>query len=138
MSNIGQRLKASKMIVPEHLIPFLKEMIREMNTQKLHVSLVPCSSYRRDNGCGVRSVDSQNVEWYQIFCKLNPRKTGNKPDNSRSFINRNCVILVLQWMVKNKKSRSRYAEYLLEVAQMKYNAHNLPIDEVDLTKEMYD
>lgn len=108
------------MIIPDNLIIFLDEMLYELYENRLESELIPsehpeCAA----DGGKIRVAISQNVEWYQELCRLNPctrtKSRGARKDWSK--IKRQNVIELLENMVKNKKSESMYAEFLLDVAQ---------------------
>lgn len=103
------------MVVEEELIPFLDEMYMDLSTYKLEVCLIP---FGKDGRC-IRAAHSQNVDWYRKFCenypctrikKRNPRKDGTK-------IKRKDTLKILERMIRNKKSKSKYALDLLQIAE---------------------
>ncbi len=108
------------MKIPGNLIIFLDEMLYELYENRLEVCLIPSEDQAcADDGGMIRVPISQNVEWYQELCKLHPRTYVRHTQirKIRTKLKRRNIIMVLEGMIKNKKSRSEHAPFLLGVAQ---------------------
>lgn len=106
--------------VPEHVTHLLDEMLFELTEQRLEVCLIPApygGEYRM-----VRAVCSMNPDWYRDLCQKFPctriKARSKKKDYTK--IKRTNIISVLTVMVREKKSYSKYAEDLIQVAMDRY------------------
>lgn len=106
-------------IIGDELIPIMDEMLMDLSTNKLEVCLIPSQieDCAKDGGM-IRVAYNQNVDWYRKLCecysctrykKRNPRKDYTK-------IKRANIIYILSTLIKNGKSRSKYAEDLRDIA----------------------
>lgn len=106
--------------INEDLIPLIDEMLMELSTEKLEVCLVPGNvSEAVDDGKMIRVAVSQNPKWYRDLCESYPCTRYKKRSDRKDYtkIKRQGVILVLENMIKNKKSKSMYAQFLLDYAK---------------------
>jgi hypothetical protein len=99
--------------IPEDLITYLDGMLFDMDKCRLEVCLIPS---RRDPDGKIRAASGQNSLWYQTLCAAYPRPGCTKA-KIRTIIKRQYIIKVLERMISRKRSRSKYAEYLLDVAR---------------------
>lgn len=113
------------MVVPEHLIPMLEEMLYELSENRLEVCLIPGKIESAVNdGKLIRVAHSTNVKWYQDLCADYPCTRNKKRNNRKDYtkIKRIYIYKVLRWMINNKKSESRYADFLLTIAEERYKS----------------
>lgn len=99
--------------IPEGIIPYLDEMLLEMDECRLEVCLIPS---RKDPDGKIRAATGQNPLWYQTLCAIYPRPGRTKAE-IRTIIKRRYTIKVLERMISGKHSTSKYAEYLVGVAR---------------------
>jgi len=101
------------------LIPQLDEMLFELQTNELQVCLVPGDNLDAvKDGKMVRAAVGTNPGWCQELCLLNPctRIKSRTTRKDHTKVKRQYIIKVLEIMIKNQRSRSAYAEYLLGIA----------------------
>lgn len=113
--------------VPEKLIPILDEMLMELTENRLEVCLIPSKKPETAaDGGMIRAVCSKNPDWYRDLCLRYPcnrsKKRNVRKDHTR--IKRACILGLLERMIKNRKTRSMYAEDLLEVAEQRYQMYS--------------
>ena len=109
--------------INENLIPFIKEMLYELEENRLKVCLVPSEDEQcaKDGGM-IRAATSINPVWYQELCAMYPPmnwKKGNgfNKKKKRTILKRYNILQILRRMIKYKKSKSMHAEYLLDIAK---------------------
>lgn len=108
----------------------LQDMLDELLECKLEVCLVPqTDNYENDDGKMLRVAYNKNPKWYIELCQ-----TREKPEyrfdtkrekyikrkmrkNPQSNIKRGDIIKVIIHMIEKQKSRSKYAETILEHAR---------------------
>lgn len=108
------------MEIRKELIPLLDEMLMELSTERLDVCLVPGSNPDAvKDGKMIRAAISQNPKWYKDLCQAYPctrfKSRGDRKDYTK--IKRQYILLVLERMISNKKSKSVYASFLLGIAE---------------------
>jgi hypothetical protein len=105
-------------IIDESLIPFLDEMLLEMSENKLVVTSAPHPDPDKSDRI-IRVLTSTNPVWYQELCSLYPdsRPEGANKKKPRTIIKRKSIIRILKALMKNKKSISKYAEFLIDIAK---------------------
>ena len=117
----------------KYVLP-LELMLYDLLENKLEVEKVfPDKEKYMDryfqDGCGIRSKSSSNVEWYCELCKMHtkPEYKISKIDgkkikrrfrkNPQTNLKRSDVISVLNHMIKKRTSKSKHSPYLLDIAQ---------------------
>ena len=90
-------------------------MLMELEANRLEVILVPsrvpeCAA----DGGKIRVPVSQNVEWYRELCSHYPVPSSRK--KPRTTVKRQEVIRVLSRLKSEKETKSKYKDYLEEVA----------------------
>jgi hypothetical protein len=90
-------------------------MLMELEANKLEVILVPsrvpeCAA----DGGKIRVAVSQNVGWYRRLCSDYPVPSSRK--KKRTTVKRREVIRVLVRLASGKETKSKYKDYLEEVA----------------------
>ncbi len=116
--------------IPKRIIPHLEEMLADLQNNYLEVCLVPDRDTERyeNNGCQIRTTSTQNVQWYRELCKMHPKPEYKKGKNGKLIrrrfrkkqetnLKKMDVVRIIKRMIKNKKSKSQDAPYLLEVAE---------------------
>ena len=101
----------------------------EVSEQRLEVCLVPGNRPEVvEDGRMIRAAYSVNPDWYQELCESYPC-TRRKKRNARkdwTKVKRAYTIKVLNRMIRNQKSTSVYAEYLLDVAKSRHERFDTP------------
>ena len=116
--NLKQPDSSDYLIIQDELILFLDEMLQELYGNKLKVCLIPYG----DGKC-YRVAHSQNPIWYQKLCSLYP--DNRPPRKPRTIIKRQYIIKVLGVMINKKKSRSIYADFLINIAKDRFKSMQL-------------
>jgi len=98
-------------------------MLAELAECRLEVCLVPskipeCAS----DGGMIRAVCSINPIWYSELASQHPKANQRVRKKPQTSIRRGSVISTIKCMIKNKKSKSKYAEFLLDVAKSRHEA----------------
>lgn len=113
------------MEVGEELVPYIEEMLLELSEFRLGVCLVPNQDPDKTDRM-LRAAVSQNPQWYRDLCNAYPctrsKARGERKDYTK--IKRQYILLVLERLVRLKKSTSKYAEYLIDQAKLRYRSHN--------------
>lgn len=103
--------------IDDELIPILDEMYMDLSINKLEVCLVPGTHSDQDRQ--IRTLCNQNPYWYKKFCEDHPctriKKRTERKDHTR--IKRKNTLEILDRMIRNKQSSSKYAEYLIDIAK---------------------
>ena len=87
----------------------------------------------------VRTAVQYNPEWYSKLTRLLPKKkVRNDCRKNKTSMNKFNIIKVLRWMIKNDKSRSKYTEHLLDIAQQKFDDYYADPDNIDWQQQMYE
>ncbi|NOR27670.1 MAG: hypothetical protein GQ540_03965 [Lutibacter sp.] len=109
--------------IPDHLIYSLEEMINEMYENQLEVCFVP--DPERGEGRCKRVACSSNVQWYKDLCSMYPdsRLSGKFKNNPRTIIKKISILRILKTLINKKCSRSIYADYLIDIAQSKFEIY---------------
>jgi hypothetical protein len=108
------------MVIDSALVPLLDEMFYELSEERLEVGLVPGNNPEKvDNGRMIRVAISVNPDWYQELCAMYPgSRTKHRPPHRKDTkIKRQYIMIVLERMIRNRRSNSKYAEYLLDYAK---------------------
>ena len=106
------------MIIDAKYIVFLEEMLVELAECKLEVCLVPSKiPESAADGAMIRIVTSINPSWYSELASMYPKVNQRKRKKPQTSIRRDSIISAIACMIKNKKSNSKYACFLLAVAE---------------------
>jgi hypothetical protein len=94
----------------------LTEMRDELECNRLEVFLVP-QRIRTNEGGMIRAAYSKNASWYRFFCACysSSRRRRNALFDTR--IKRRDTLRVLNGLINNGRSKSKYAEDVLEIAR---------------------
>jgi len=109
--------------IPEHLVPILDEMHYELSSYRLEVCLIPGKNAEvAADGRMIRVACGTNVSWYRELCGLYPCTRGKKRSARKDYtkIKRKYIELVLERMVRNKSTESKYGEDLLAFAEDRF------------------
>lgn len=127
-----------------NLIPFVEEILDELKNQQIKVVLASNESFKeRRDGARIRVAVRKNPEWYRALCANHPPKNWKrmyyeaKRKKPRTIIKRAHIYHVLKCMIKNGKSNSQYAPYIIKEAQRRADNYNLPVDQVDWKQQIY-
>jgi len=102
--------------IDETLIPYLGDMLTELCECKLEVCLIPSQNdSTREDGGMIRVCIGKNPEWYSNLCSSYIRKS-KKIKKQRTIIKRKNVIELLEHMIRNGYSKSKYCDYLVKIA----------------------
>jgi hypothetical protein len=101
-----------------NLQPYLEDMLGELESGWLEVVLTP-SRFQEcaERGGKIRVVQNQNAEWYKNLCNKFTSQRGRKRRLHDTSLKRRNVIQILRTLIKNNKSNSYLAPYLLEEAE---------------------
>ena len=115
------------MKVRHELIPYIEEMLFEFMESKPIVDLVPSKNVERfeRNGCMVRVATVQNPSWYKEMCLLYMEQRPNRK-KEQTIIKRNYTIKIIEVMIKNKRTMSKYAHHILIEANRRYRQFDIP------------
>jgi len=123
--------------IADDLLPFLRDMRRELDTQRLEVELTPAA----EGEGSIRQASSYNPEWYSRLCTLYPAplrqqrtRFRKKP---RTKIKRRDIRERLVCLIATKKSHSEYAEFMAEEAQRRKEYYEMDPDLIDWRAETY-
>jgi hypothetical protein len=92
----------------------------ELESSRLEVVLVPLNPRLRgfnEGGCK-RVVCSKNVSWYRAFCNRHPSSRGVRRGKFDTRIRRLDVLTILDHLCAGRKTRSKYAPELIEMAEV--------------------
>lgn len=117
------------MRIDSQLVPFLEEMLYEFQDSRLEVCLVPSNDPETAaDGGKTRACTGQNPLWYQRMCKEFPPvnwkqyRPGRK--KQRTIVKRRDTINNIRCLIKNLRSSSKYAPYIVDEAQ-----HRLEVEQ---------
>ena len=123
-------------IVEEGLVEPLKDLLAELRRNKLKVERVKSEK----NGGWFRSATAKNPVWYSELCSMYPvvvePRGGWVKKKPRTIIKRQAILGLLERLIRRRRSTSKYAEYLLDVARERRDYMNLDPEFVDLGAEM--
>lgn len=106
------------MNVPSELVPYLDMMIQDLEENRLEVCLVPNKDDgKAQDGRMLRAVCGTSPKWYSDLCSLYPREEKRPKKKPRTIIKRWNVLRVLRVMRDRMETCSKYADYLIKVAE---------------------
>lgn len=121
----------SSVIAPIHLRSYLKEVIYELESNKFSAHRCPDNRPSAIEGRDIWVAENHNPEWYSGLIRRYPRIArkngfpaikGGAVRKADSNIHRNCVFRVLTRLSKGKKSWSKIAPDLIDIAQEKHES----------------
>lgn len=120
--------RAVVMKVPDDLALYLDMMIQDMEENRLEVCLVPS----RDDSCAqdggmIRAACGVNPKWYSDLCRMYPRAGTEHRKHPRTIIKRRNVLCTLRTMRDKGRTCSKYAEYLIKVAEEYRDLFDTPL-----------
>ena len=106
------------------LIPVIEEMLYEFIESKPETYLVPSrhEDCAKDGGM-IRAAMVRNPEWYRNMCAdfIRPPKIKRRlKKHPRTRVKRKHTIAVIELIIKNGGSTSKYAPYIIEEAKRRY------------------
>lgn len=107
------------MKVKTELVPILEEILFEFQTSKPEICLIPSKneSCAKDGGM-IRVATISNPQWYRRMCSCFPRSgSGGRKKNPRTIVKRKGTEKNIKLLIKNLKSSSKYAPYIISEAQ---------------------
>ena len=102
----------------------LQEMLEELNTQHLEVSLIPMTNPPNPGAC-IRKAISHNPNWYQELCSFYIAHSNwtNKYKKQKTLIHRRSIIRILERLIKGYDCDSKYKDFLLEEAKKRHEEY---------------
>ncbi len=127
-----------KVKAPQELVPYLKEMLYELQSKKFIANQVPDTRNTAIEGHNIWVAESHNPKWYSKLIRKYPKhrkrwsKKWKKVGSADSVIVRRDVEKVLCTLIEKRISSSKYATDLLELANERLVSNKRPISDVEI------
>ncbi len=128
-----------KIVAPKELIPYLNEMLYELQTQKFEAFQVPDTDKSAINGHNIWVAETHNPKWYSELIRKYPkkrntywRKSWRRVGNADSVIVRKDIERILTRLANEQSSTSIYADDLLEIAEDKLKKNEEPLTKAEI------
>lgn len=111
----------------QELLPIIEEMLSEFMESKPDTIKVPSNTHE---GSWNRVTTTFNPEWYRGMCSDFPRgydrhnKKGPNKKKPRTIVKRKETIFLMERLIKNKKSESKYASYIIGEAERRLEIYS--------------
>lgn len=115
------------MKVDPELIPIIEEMLFEFMGSKPDTIKVPS---RTHEGSWNRITTTFNPEWYRGMCSDFPRgygkhnRKGPNKKKPRTIVKRKEAIILMERLIRNMESKSKYASYVLGEAERRLEIYS--------------
>lgn len=109
------------------LIPIIEEILSEFMESKPDTIKVPSKTHE---GSWNRITTTFNPEWYRDMCKDFPRgydkhnRKGPNKKKPRTIVKRKETILLMERLIKNMESKSKYTSYIAGEAERRLEAYS--------------
>jgi hypothetical protein len=117
---------------PSHseLALFLQSLIDDFATEYLDVYLVPNKDEAKErDGRHLRAAMNRNPLWYRRVCAAFPKRKQRPRKKSQSSVTKSDVIYIIQVIIRQGWSKSKYAPFILEEARRRYEAEFTPFED---------
>ena len=127
-------MSKKKITAPLELVPYIENMLEELEKSKFHAHQVPDTKKGAIAGRNIWVAISWNPDWYSELLRRYPKKAKKKQkkvwrrvQQYRSKVTRIDIVRVLEKML-NGGTRSKYANDLLAIAEVKRDEEEKPLD----------
>ncbi len=127
-----------KIKAPQELVPYLKEMLHELQSQRFIANQVPDTRSVAIEGHNIWVAESHNPKWYSDLIRRYPKhrkrwsKKWRRVGNADSIIVRGDIEKLLCILIEKSMSSSKYAEDILEIAHKRFVSNKQPVSDVEI------